>query len=389
MITVEEAIDLINAQEAEKKEIEINIDCSLGHVLTKDIQSGHNIPSFRQSAMDGYAVVGKSKSFFLKGESKAGKYEHISLTEGDCIRIFTGAKVPDEAIAVIMQEKTKRSDNEVFILDEIEENKNIRPVGEQLKKGDVVFRKGHKLNPASISLLQHLSVKKVSVFNKPKIALLITGDELKSSAEQLNDGEIFESNSIMLKMAAQQFGFQVHQTYFVKDDFDSTKNTISEALEKFDVVLISGGISVGDYDFVYDSLKENQVKEVFYKVFQKPGKPLFFGKKATKFVFALPGNPAASLTCFYIYVLPLLKKISGIENYSLKKESKKITKYFSNKSKRALFLKGKIKGENVQILEGQSSAMLQSFAEANCLIYIPKEKTEVQINENVDVFIIP
>lgn len=389
MIEVEEALQLIESTEINFRVIEISTSESLGYILAQDVVSTMNMPPFKQSAMDGYAICGFSDTFDVIGEIKAGDTNQYEINVGEAYRIFTGAPVPDNATAVIMQEKVNRIDDSIAILDDIIESKNIRPIGEQVKENDLLLEKGHQLTPSSIGILYSLGVEFINVFQKPKITLLVTGDELKSVGEELKFGEIYESNSITIKTAALQTGFNISEIINVNDDFESIKFEIKNAINNSDVVILSGGISVGDYDFVKQSLLDNKVKEVFYKVNQKPGKPLFFGVKDSKCVFALPGNPAAALTCFYMYVYPLLNKISGKGFKQLDQLKLKLDKKYIKIGDRAQFLKGYYEVDEVTILDGQASSMLWSYAKANCLIYIPSDVNELNTNDEVLIYHLP
>ena len=389
MISVEEAIKIVKNSSVSREEIIVGVKDSLNFVLAESIYSPINIPSFQQSAMDGYAVCGELNEFILKDEIQAGDTRILRITTGEACRIFTGAPVPSGATAVIMQEKAENVDGKVSIHDDIVEGKNIRPIGEQIKATDLVFEKGQKLNPSALGLLQGLGIKNVKVYKNPAISLIVTGDELKPLDAQLNHGEIYESNSITLISAAKQSGFIIGDFNHVVDNYENTKNIISKQLDESDVLLLSGGISVGDYDFVKKALTENGVQEIFYKVKQKPGKPLFFGKKDQKYVFALPGNPAAALTCYYIYVLPLLKKLKGERELCLESRTVQLDKPYLKKGNRAVFLKGYCTDDKVRILDGQSSAMLHSYSLANCLIYIPENVFEISIDDNVKIYRLP
>lgn len=181
---------------------------------------------------------------------------------------------------------------------------------------------------------------------------------------------IYESNSYALQSALESYGFNCEGKNHIKDDFSAIKQGVAAFLESSDVLLISGGISVGDYDFVKQALEENGVQELFYKVFQKPGKPLYFGRRDNTFIFALPGNPASSLTCFYIHVLPLLQRISGAENSGLKRLKVPIDHEYDNRSDRPVFLKALIKNGRVSILNHQSSSMIHSMAMGNALVFL-------------------
>jgi molybdopterin molybdotransferase len=288
-----------------------------------------------------------------------------------------------------MQEKTK-VEGDVLSLEELPKlSANIRPLGEQIKKGEIALEKGTELSPAAVGFLAGIGVSEVTVFQKPSIAVVVTGDELVSAGQVLERGQIYESNGIMLANALQQTGFEAPTVVRVKDDYDATKKLLKELLETQDFVLISGGISVGDYDFVGKALLELGVEQLFYKVRQKPGKPMFLGKTATSVVFALPGNPAAALSCYYQYVLTALKKAVGLPNYALKKVYLPITKAYLKKGNRAHFLKAKLTENGVETLDGQSSAMLFSFAYADALIYIPQDQMQTEAGALVEVHLLP
>lgn len=372
MINVENALQIIKNSAVEIVKIDAAISSNLcGSVVAADIKAPMSLPSFLQSSMDGYAVrIHKSRTYKLTGESQAGSSNDFELLPGEGIRIFTGAKVPDSADAVVIQEKVNRT-GDCFSIDETPNlGQNIRPIGSQIKEGTIVLTKGQILNPAALGVLQSLGISRIKVFKKPSVTVVVTGDELVQQDTYLPDGKIYESNSIVLESALKQQGIDDLQIIYAEDTFESTKANIAKALES-DLVLISGGISVGDYDFVRESLLSLGVEECFYKVRQKPGKPLFFGKKQNKFIFALPGNPASTLNCFYIYVIPILYKLLGKELESLPIVDLSIDETIENKADRALFLKVKVTGATAHVIDEYNSATLLSFSKADALVYVP------------------
>lgn len=387
MIGVEEAKKLVWEQEVTPHQEVRSVSESLGYVLAEDIISPMEMPPFPQSAMDGYAIKGNASTFTLVGETKAGDHHRMVLENGQACRVFTGSAVPENATAVIMQEKVVRNNEQIIINDDITEGKNIRPIGEQLSKGELILKKGHLLTPASLGILHTLGITSVSVYQKPMLSLILTGSELVAAGEPLHYGQIYESNSITLTSALTQHGFSISSSW-VKDDYEATVKALNARLDESDVMIISGGISVGDYDFVGKALREIGVEEVFYKVRQKPGKPLFFGKKNQKFVFALPGNPAAALTCLYIYVIPLLKKISGKENFHPEWKKIPLAKDYEKKANRAEFLKSCTINNEAHILSGQASSMLRSFTISDALVYVPEEKKAILAGEEVITYFI-
>lgn len=375
MITVEKALDQVQQNTHELSTEYVMRSHLLGRTLGEDILAPIDLPSFDQSAMDGYAFnLDENCSTYKLLETilQAGSAENPIVNKGECVRIFTGGRVPDTANCVVQQELVSADGNKITITAQVDQGKNIRLCGEQIKKGEVALKKGTKITAAGIGFLAGLGVKGANVFLLPTIGLITTGNELVKPDQSLKSGQIYESNSYMLKAALETAQFNVANEMTLKDDYVATVGGIKKILDYSDVVLITGGISVGDYDYVKKALLELGVAEIFYKVSQKPGKPLFFGKKNKKVVFALPGNPAAALTCFYVYVLPALNQMTGNNFVGLSQSTAKITTDFTPKGTRALFLKGKKVGEEVQILKSQSSAMLDTFAIANCLIYLPQ-----------------
>ena len=391
MISVEEALKLVQKNILPTNKTETKpVANALNQSLAEDVHSPISMPPFRQSAMDGYAVnLHDELQFKLIGEVKAGDGHNPNLNKGEAVRIFTGAAVPDSANAVVIQEKVERIDGIIKVENQIPLQDNIRPLGEQVKQGDVALKKGTKLNPASIGFLTSLGITEVSVYSKPSIAIIVTGNELIEAGQPLSHGKIYESNSDLLKSALIDLDFKDVSIHKVEDDYSKTRNMLDKVISDNDLILISGGISVGDYDFVGKALNELGVEQIFYKVKQKPGKPLFFGKKDDKVIFALPGNPASALTCFYIYVNTALQKMSGNTSYSLTKIKAKSTTGYIKKGDRAQFLKAQYENGKVTILEGQSSAMLQTYALSNCLAYIPADCFQVNKNDEVEVIFLP
>lgn len=390
MISIDEALQHVTTHSKPLQPVTQPLHQSNGCILAEDTLSPINMPPFRQSAMDGYALnIADTNTFTTIEEVKAGDNKQPVLKSGEAIRIFTGAPVPDTANTVIMQEKVTAHGNTITIEGSITDNQNIRPLGEQVKEGGIALKKGTRLTPAAIGFLTTLGITEVVVYKKPTVAIVTTGNELVEAGNPLQYGQIYESNSLMLTTALQSLGYNNVSVFKVEDNYDNTYKLLQDVITKHDLVLITGGISVGDYDFVGKALNELQVKQVFYKVKQKPGKPLFFGKKEDTLVFALPGNPAAALSCFYIYVHTALQRISGNINYELVKTTKQSVSAFVKKGDRPQFLKAIVTNNEVSILEGQSSAMLQTFALANALVFIPGHITHIEKGTTVEVIPIP
>jgi len=387
MVTIEEAHKIIKDQQVNLKTETRKLSDCLDFSISEDITAPFDMPSFDNSAMDGYALCGISQEYIIIGEVAAGDKKEFKLKKGEAVRIFTGAKVPENTSAVMMQEKTNVQGNKLALDQMPKEAQNIRRKGEELIQGQLVFEKGTTITPAGIGLIGSLGVQSVKVFRKPVINLITTGNELIEPGKPKAVGQIYESNSYALASACEQFGFKCGNKQQIKDDFEAIKSGIKKSLETADVLILSGGISVGDYDFVKQALEENGVEEQFYKVFQKPGKPLYFGRKGNKFVFALPGNPASSLSCFYVYVLPFLYQLSGLDKKGLPRYSFPIIHDFENKGDRPSFLKAKIRKGEVEILDGQGSSMILSMALGNALAFIDAE-TLLKKGEKVECLLI-
>ncbi len=388
MISITEAENIVKSSSITIATESLELINSVGHYLSEPIFSPLNMPPFSQSAMDGYAICGNGANYTVIGEVKAGDTCAHVLKNGEAFRIFTGAMIPSNTTSIAKQEIVERTNNAITLTETVKIGTSIRKAGEELQKGDLVLKKGTKLNAAAIGLLSGLGIQTVTVFKKPKITLVITGDELTKQGETLLKGKIYESNSFTLQSALLTLGYQ-SDIRLVKDDYFATKDTINSAIESSDLVIITGGISVGDYDFVGEALNELEVEQKFYKINQKPGKPLYYGEKGNTKLFALPGNPAAALTCFYIYVLTAIKTMMGASNPNLIKTKATLNHNHTKKGDRAHLLKAILIGDEIEVHKGQSSAMLSSFVEANCLLYMSSTTHQVKKGTLVDLYLLP
>jgi len=371
VITVEEAKNIIENNVSELREsVSILTKDALGFRLAEDIHAISHLPPFNQSNVDGYAVCGTGKQWNVSAEIKAGDHTNIVLKSGEAARIFTGAMVPAGSDCVIMQERIERKENTITIADvEIKNGEHIRLKGSQIQSGELALSKGTLINPSVIGFISSMGLKEIKVFKKPSITLIITGNELQEVGTNQEPGKVYESNSSSLSAAASTMGLSIEKIVFVKDDKIKLAEAVNSVMQTTDVLLISGGISVGDYDFVNEVLQENKTETLFYKVAQKPGKPLFFGKNKNTYVFGLPGNPASALTCFYEYVYPCLRELQGYANIHLTKVQLPLEALINKKKGLAHFLKAKASSNSVLSLEGQESFKMRSFAEANAFIY--------------------
>jgi molybdopterin molybdotransferase len=394
MISVEKAKKLILKNTAALNSAIISLDNSLGSVAAGNIVSPIDLPLFDQSAMDGFAIVfsdyvNKSR-IKIVGEVAAGNSFNGRLNPGQAVRIFTGAPIPSGGDTVVMQEKVIVDNDNLIINDpSLVYSANVRKTGSQIKKGKTALTKDTIITPGGIGYLAAMGVTSVNVIPSPKITVIVTGSELKKPGKPLIKGEIYESNSYTLQAVLQSIGLKVHNITSIRDSQAKTFNVIRKAIRNSDLVLITGGISVGKYDFVGSALTELGVKNIFYKINQKPGKPLFFGKKSNTLIFGLPGNPAAVLSCFYEYVYPAINIMRGKKDAFLRKIQLPIAASYPKKPGLSFFLKGRISDKSVVPLEGQESYILSSFASADCLIYLSADRENIQAGEMVEVHILP
>ena len=348
MISAVEALKRIKEITYKRNVIEIALADATGYVLAEDCFSEITFPSFDQSAMDGYAINYQEglMKYTVISEIKAGdSAENSELKKGEACRIFTGAMLPLNTLIVVKQEDVDRSGNEITVNKPIALGDHIRLKGEQIKTGELAATKYTLLNPGAIGFLSMIGIEKVSVFQKPKITVIATGNELVKAGGTLLQGQIFESNTNTLISALSVFGFTT-QTNVVEDSYELIKESIEKAFSSSDLVIVTGGISVGDYDFVGKILADLKVEEVFYKVAQKPGKPLFFGMKGDVPIFALPGNPAAVLTSFYVYVLPVLGGLTGRKTDFLSTRKVRLNSSFDKTPNLTFFLKTLVRRHN-------------------------------------------
>ena len=385
MISVAEALKLIENRVPRSAVADYPLEECLGCVLAEDLHSPIDMPSFRQSSMDGYAIAHAAlESYTLVGEVQAGIASNVALKPGEAVRIFTGARVPDHADTVVMQEHTRREGDLLFIDKLPNPGSNVRAKGQQLGKGALALPKGTVLTEGALGLLAGIGMDRVPCRKTPKVSIIITGNELVAPGTELKEGQVYESSSIALKSALKRRGIQDIAIHYVQDDLDSTRAAIAQQLNDAELVLISGGISVGDYDFVRQALIDNGLQEHFYKVNQKPGKPLWFGTQNETIVFALPGNPASSLTCLYVYVLAAIRSMMGhrdlrdIPQYAISQDT------IMNTFGKQLFLKGIVRDGRAALLDGQASFMMRSFALCNALLIVPADATEIAAGAEIE-----
>ncbi len=373
----------------------VQVRKALGRVLANDIKSEINVPSGRNSAMDGYAIKGSDlpiheiKKLNLIGTCLAGKPFQDNVNEGECVRIMTGAIMPEGTDTVVIQEKAIVVGDSIDIGNDTKSGDNVRQAGEDLAIGDLVLEKGMRLTPADIGLLASLGYAEVSVFKNIKVAFFSTGDELRSVGEELEDGAIYDSNRYTLYGMLARLGVDIIDMGVVKDDKELLERAFIEAADEADVLVTSGGVSVGDADYIKEIL-EKQGTVDFWKVAMKPGRPLTFGNLDKTYFFGLPGNPVSVMVTFYQFVQPALKKLMGETICSPITLKVPCISKLKKRPGRVEYQRGVLEQDEtgkmvVRKTGKQGSGILRSMADANCFIILPLDNEGVKEGEMVDV----
>lgn len=393
LIEVSEAKNLIRKHIQASDPIKVSIAAAAGLILAEDVYALTDVPPFNQSSMDGYALNYEGWKQFetlqIEGLAQAGLAEHTPLQPQNTCRIFTGAAVPPGADTVVMQEKVDIKDGKLYIKDPaLLPGQNVRIQGFEAKNGELALEKGSLLNASSIGFLAGLGIHELLVYPKPTISIILTGNELQQPGLPLTYGQVYESNSYALNAAIRETGILNVDIFSAEDDLKILIEVLGIALEQSNLILLTGGVSVGDYDFVTRAAEANGVEQIFHKIRQKPGKPIYFGKKENKYVFGLPGNPASVLICFYEYVYPAIALLSNRER-DLKKMEGILETNLKKPAGITHFLKAYFDGKYVKDLNAQESFRLSSFAKANCLIKLDSDQTEYKAGDKVEIHILP
>ncbi|WP_353348746.1 molybdopterin molybdotransferase MoeA [Oceaniserpentilla sp. 4NH20-0058] len=367
------------------------IEEALGRVLSKSVVSNINIPAADNSAMDGFAVR-------IEDAVNGAQLEQVAkvfaghpfdgvIGMGQCARIMTGGQVPAGCDAVVMQENTLTQDNIIIIEKAVRSGENIRRAGEDIAQGQIVLGKGRCLTPADIGLLASLGFSHVTVFAPIKVALMSTGDELQTPGKPLNIGQFYESNGYTVGAVLQRFGVELMNFGIIEDDINALKRAFTQADAWADVVITSGGVSVGEADYTKTVLEELG-RIYFWKLAIKPGKPFAFGFLPDSYFIGLPGNPVSALVTLHQLAIPLLRKISGQEQQPPLRLKAVAATNIRKQPGRMDFQRGVYQltahGELiVQLTGSQGSGMLTSMSRANCYIVLEQDRGSVQAGDTV------
>lgn len=391
--------DLISIAEARKRVIgaarplpgeHVTLDAALGRVLLEDARAQGDLPPFDSSAMDGYALVaGPAGELPVVGESRAGSPAEQPLQAGEAMRISTGAAVPEGADAVVPVERVELVGDDRVRVPETEPGAHIRRAGEDARAGAVVIAAGTELDPAGVAVLAALGRASVSCGGVPRVTVLVTGDELVEPGEPLGPGQIRDSNAYALAAQATRAGARVVNRRIVRDDRDATEAAFAAALAEADVVIGSGGVSVGPHDHVKPALAALGVEEIFWGVRLKPGKPTWFGARDGTLVFGLPGNPVSAMITFHLFARPALRALAGADPTAATRARAVLDVAVPRSPAREQVVRCRLDarddGWHVRPTKEQGSHVLTSMLGAAAYALVPQGEGELAAGERVDI----
>lgn len=380
MISVAAARQIIEQSCEPLTVVSMALKDALGRGLAATIHSPIDMPSFHQSAMDGYAFCfadwQPGLALPVISEIQAGAKADPGFQPQTATRIFTGAPLPGGTDTVVMQEHTTITGDGILIdSPALQCGSNVRLQGSEIKQGTIALAKGSRLTPTALGFLASIGISEAPVYNFPRVAIIATGNELQEPGNPLQYGKVYQSNTLILQTALQQLHIQDITVYKVPDDPESIESSIRKAIRQADLLLLTGGVSVGKYDYVATALEQAGVQRHFHKIKQKPGRPLYFGMKDRTVIFGLPGNPASVTVCFYQYVLKAIEKLCCYNNSLSAELLLPLADDYTKPAGLTHFLKAGYRQNEVQVLQAQESYRLSSFAQANCLVEIPAEAT--------------
>jgi molybdenum cofactor synthesis domain-containing protein len=368
-----------------------------GLALAEDVRARFDSPPFDNSAVDGYAVrsddAEAGRTFRVVDEAPAGRPAAKSVGEGEAIKIFTGGVIPEGADAVVMVENTSGWGEEFELKKAASPGQNVRGSGEDVREGDVILSAGTEIGPPEIALAATQGYGGLPVYRRAEVVVLSTGTELVEPGErELEPGEIYDSNSFAMIAQAEEVGARARRVSAASDDAEVLRDAVKEALETADVVVTSGGVSVGEKDLVKGTMLELGVEQVFWGVKFKPGKPLFFGVREGASVFGLPGNPVSAMVCFELFVRPALVKMMGRED----KGRPRIQVYFEEDVRNnfgrmhamRVSLQQTEKGWLARSVGAQGSGLVSSLTKADALALIGPESEGVRAGEPVEAIVL-
>lgn len=386
MITIEEALSQIRDTVKPLDSEMITLGEATGRVLAEPLIARIDSPRFDNTAVDGYAIrFGPSPDYRLGETIQAGSLPSYSLGSGEAARVLTGAPLPDGTDAVVMQEDAELFTDSIQFSKAPKAGDHIRQKGEEYKTGDLLLDNGSAITPPLIGLLATQGLTRINVRRKPRVGVLVTGNELVALGELLGDAQIYESNSWMIEAGCKALGLDHIARKTATDDVESIKEQAGQLLKDHDILITCGGVSVGDYDLVKDVFVQLGIEKKFWQVAIKPGKPIFFGTAGNKMVFGLPGNPVSAMVTFKVFVEPAIRAMLGLPWVELDEIRAKLTQKIKKQPGRHELMRGIWRRGEVTPVRGQESNMIGGLAIANCLIHFPTNQTEIDAGEKVAV----
>lgn len=396
MISVQEALQVVQKNLLTRSVEAIPIKNALNCVLGADIFAREPMPQFTNSAMDGFAVrwedirqANEDEPVVLKivGESQAGIPFGQKISRGEAIRISTGGMLCEGADAVVPVEETRVDGDRLHVLNAKKQHQHVRFEGEEYKPGDLLLPKGTPLQPAQIAVLASQGIAEAPVYAPPAVSIIGTGSELVPYFETPQPGQIRDSNVLMLSLAVEKSGGKAVRAARVSDNFDATVQTVQKAANVSQIILFTGGVSVGPHDFVKRATRECGFETIFWRVRQKPGKPLFFARKGETLFFGLPGNPVSAYMCYLYYVHPVLQHLSG-RNFSGNFAKAILAERIQNTLNRAQFFRVRLENSadisRAYPLKKQGSHMLTTVSSAGGFIFLDID-ADLPAGKKVDV----
>ncbi len=389
-----EALDIVRREVTHKLPAEtVDLIDAPGRIIAEPLVADRDLPPFPASTMDGFAVIADDISPWREiiGDQFAGDMQDIEVTEGTCARIMTGAPVPKGADSVVPVEKTELMEDHIVVdEDEISEGANIRPVGSDLREGDVLIEAGSIIGPAEVGLLASLGHPRVNVIRRPKVSVLSTGDELVEPDQEPGPGQIRDSNRFSLKAAAEAFGCDVIYCGHGPDDEEQLRSLVTDLMSRSDIVITSGGVSVGEKDLLKSIFMDLGTVH-FQRLFMKPGKPLNFMTAGETLVFGLPGNPVSALVGFEVFIKTSIRLMSGQPDPEPRLATVKLAESVQS-SDRIEYMRAVVWTDDQGTLWArttgpQQSARLMSLVGANAFILIAPRDTNYEPNEVVEAII--
>jgi len=388
MLELEEALQRVLSAVRPLDAEEVSIHEAAGRVTADSPVSPVNLPLFDNSAMDGYAVRAADLTranpdhpvaLRLDGKIAAGEVFQGTVEAGACVRLFTGSPLPNGANAVVAQEDTRPEasrPDQVWFLDTVKPWDNVRLQGEDVRNGAKIAEAGCRLTPGQVALLAAVGISKIKAARRPRVALLATGSELIENDQPLSPGKIYESNRLMLA-ALMKRACAIPKIFpLVPDTMEATQAALETALAECDAVVTSGGVSVGEYDFVKAAFEKLGGELAFWKISIKPGKPFAFGHAKGKFLFGLPGNPVSALVAFLLLVRPALARMQAATETHLPKSTGRLTEALANRGDRRHFMRVVVDDAGRVASAGmQASHHLSSLARSNGLVEVPPRTT--------------